>query len=496
MGLGVAIAGGILSLMTVTVMFVVPNVMESITNVRESKSELIKSQLNLGDTSLRIDNVIAAQKNDEFVFLLTNIGTSKLWNFGDFSLFVTYDGIVNGTTTQVTEPVTYQHIAPTKVNCDGSVQGVSRGYWAPGTFTNDNLDPGILNPNESVQISGKLNYKFAVNGTGSLALATDTGYFISKPFSIVNGTEQCSWYDVNWQDRNKIVINHEKVLANLTNFPMMVKVRDRDLKVNAQADGDDFLFTSSDKITKLSHEIEYYDQSRGELTAWVKVPTLSSVEDTEIYLYYGNSAATSQQNRTGVWTNGYKAVYHLHSSYVNSTDGKTATNSGTSSTTGLIANAADFENTEDDRINTGKWSVSGSDLTIQTWARLESYTETDARFISKATGSADQNHVFMLSTANSGDDLSFKVKTGVSDASGTSTLTTNSAVTLNNWHFLAATYDGSNMKVYQNGVLQGTLAKTGNLRQNNWDVFIGANPPLGTTRNIDGILDEVRISSV
>jgi hypothetical protein len=497
MGLGVAIGGGILSLTVLTVMLVIPAVMESITNVSESKSELVQYQQNLGDTNLQIDNIIAAENNDEFVFLLTNIGTTKLWDFENFDMFVTYDGIVNGITTQLTEPLTYKTMQkPVQVNCDGTVQGLSKGDWAFGTSTNDNLDPGILNPQESVQVSGRLDNKFAVNGSGTLSFTTDTGYFLSKTFSVVNGTEECAWYDINWLKRNKIVIHHEKVLANLTDFPVMINVRDRDLKLSVQTDGDDILFTAADKVTKLDHEIEYYDQPRGELTAWVKIPFLSSLEDTEIYMYYANDDATNQENSMAVWTNGYEAVYHIHDDFVNSTDNRAATNVGTTTVDGIIADGQDFENAEDDRINTGIWSVSGSELTIQTWAKLESYAETDARFISKASGTADQQHVFMLSTMNSGDDLRFRLKTGTDDASGTSILITNSNVGLDNWHFLAATYDGSNMKIYQNGALQGSLAKTGNLRENSWDIFIGANPPAGTTRNIDGILDEVRISSV
>lgn len=496
MGFGIAIGGGILSLTVVTVMLMIPSAMESITDISESKSELIHHQQNLGETSIQIDDVIAAEKNDEFVFLLENTGTSKLWNFENFDILVTYDATINGTTTKLTESLVYNLVEPKKINCDGTVQGLAKGRWAFGTYTNDHVDPGIINPNEEVQISGRLNHKFASGGAGNLALVTDTGYFLNKTFSVVNGTAECAWYDPNWSERNKIIINHEKVLGNLTDFPVMIKIRDKDLRDNSQADADDILFTDSDKVTKLDHEIEYYDEPRGELTAWVKVPNLSSIEDTEIYLYYGNDAATNQENATGVWSNGYEAVFHLHDDFTNSTDSTSAINGGTSDVSGIVADAQDFERDDNtDHLDLGQWSVSGDELTIQTWAKFESFARPHARIIDKASSINDQDHVFLLGTTNDGTDLRFSLKTGTDDASGTSTLTTTSNLATNTWYHLAATYDGAAMTLLKNGVVQGTpLSKTGNIRENNWDIFVGNQAPDNSVQ-FDGILDEVRISS-
>lgn len=497
MGLGVALGGGILSVTVVTMMLMMPSVMENITEVSVSKSELIRYEQGLGDESYQISNLIAAENNDEFVFLLTNTGTAKLWNFEYLDVIMTYDGIVNSTTTKLTESLTWKLIQPTKVNCDGSVQGLTKGNWAFGTYTNDNLDPGILNPNEVVQISGRLNHKLAEGGSGNLALATDTGYYINKTFSIVNGTAECAWYDENWHERNKIIINHEKVIGNLTDFPVMIKIRDKDIKDNAQTDADDIVFTSADKVTKLDHEIEYYDSSRGELTAWVKVPDLPSYEDTELYIYYGNDAATNQENATGVWSNGYEAVFHLHDDFTNSTDSIPAINGGSSDALGIIANAQDFERDDNtDHIDLGQWSVSGDELTIQTWAKFESFDRPHARIIDKARDIFDQDHVFMLGTINDGSDLRFSLKTGTDDASGTTTLVTSSGLVTNTWYQLAATYDGAEMSLIKDGVIQGSpSSKTGNVRENNWDIFVGNQAPDNSVQ-FDGILDEVRISSV
>ena len=41
-----------------------------------------------------------------------------------------------------------------------------------------------------------------------------------------------------------------------------------------------FVFTLSDGTTKLSHEIEHYDSSTGEIIAWVNFPTLVAASST------------------------------------------------------------------------------------------------------------------------------------------------------------------------------------------------------------------------
>ena len=66
------------------------------------------------------------------------------------------------------------------------------------------------------------------------------------------------WYNSSWTYRKAITIDNTKVDANLTNFPVLISMTDPDLRDNAQSDGDDILFTSSDGTTKLSHELEKY----------------------------------------------------------------------------------------------------------------------------------------------------------------------------------------------------------------------------------------------
>jgi len=125
-------------------------------------------------------------------------------------------------------------------------------------------------------------------------------------------TVQPSWYDSSWGYRKKITVDHTRVQADLTAFPVSINLSsDSDLASHAQSNGNDILFTGSDGVAKLSHEIEKYTSSTGALVAWVQVPSLSSSVDTDLHMYYGNPTCGSQQNATNVWDSNFKGVWHL-----------------------------------------------------------------------------------------------------------------------------------------------------------------------------------------
>jgi hypothetical protein len=99
--------------------------------------------------------------------------------------------------------------------------------------------------------------------------------------------------------RKAITIDHTKVSATLTNFPILISISDdNDLKNHVTSvNGYDLVFKDGSG-TKLAHELERWDGSTGSLVAWVKIPFLSSVTDTVIYMWYGdNGVTTSQENK-------------------------------------------------------------------------------------------------------------------------------------------------------------------------------------------------------
>ena len=84
-----------------------------------------------------------------------------------------------------------------------------------------------------------------------------------------------NWYNIDWKYRKKITIDSTKVMDDLTGFPVLISFpSDSDLATNTRGDAFDILFTASDGVAKLSHEVEFYDNTTGQLVAWVKVPLL------------------------------------------------------------------------------------------------------------------------------------------------------------------------------------------------------------------------------
>jgi hypothetical protein len=150
----------------------------------------------------------------------------------------------------------------------------------------------------------------------------------------------------------------------------------------------------------------------------------------------------------------------------------------------------------DDHVDVGTFDVAGSALTLAAWIYPEDLANcglNDCRILSKATGTAESDHYFMLSTIESGGStrLRFRLKTDNS----TSTLIAGTGdLPENAWVHAAAVYDGANMHLYLNGALVGSLGKTGSLTGNpSASVWIGGNPPGSTERPWAGGIDEVRI---
>ena len=118
----------------------------------------------------------------------------------------------------------------------------------------------------------------------------------------------------------------------------------------------------------------------------------------------------------------------------------------------------------DDAVALGNLDVSGNALTIAAWINAANFGIEDARIFSKASGSAEQDHYFMLSTISSGGmKLRFRLKTGTTTSA---LIASAGTLTAGRWTHVAAVYTGSSMIPYWDGVEVGRLAKTGSLATN------------------------------
>jgi len=124
-------------------------------------------------------------------------------------------------------------------------------------------------------------------------------------------TQTQLWNDCGWSYRRAITIDRTKVVADQTDFPVLISLAsDPGLAAHAQSSGNDIIFTLSDESTKVPHKIESYTSTTGALVAWVKLPALSSSVNTVLYMYYGNPSSQAQQDSVHNWSYRYKGTWN------------------------------------------------------------------------------------------------------------------------------------------------------------------------------------------
>jgi hypothetical protein len=148
-----------------------------------------------------------------------------------------------------------------------------------------------------------------------------------------------------------------------------------------------------------------------------------------------------------------------------------------------------------DYVDLGPLDVQGSGLTLAVWMNADSFPgpSMDPRLISKATGTAGNKHVFMLSTVKVGSAVRLRARVRIGGQ--TTTLIANSGNLMTGvWHHTAATYDGTTLRLYLDGVEVGSMGLSGVVDvEPSTPVAVGAQPPGAGPRFFDGLLDDVRI---
>lgn len=107
------------------------------------------------------------------------------------------------------------------------------------------------------------------------------------------------WYDGNWLYRSPVTVSNPEGTV-LSDFQVKITLTGGTLGnfdfAKARSDGRDILLTSGDGTTLIPFWIESWVPSTS-ATIWVKVPSVpASPATTSVFLYYGNSSATSIAN--------------------------------------------------------------------------------------------------------------------------------------------------------------------------------------------------------
>jgi hypothetical protein len=307
-----------------------------------------------------------------------------------------------------------------------------------------------------------------------------------------------SWYNGNYLYRKKITVDYTKIDAGLSDFPLTVILDSTNFDfTKARSDGYDVIFVASDDATPLKFEREKYDDSGEKAVFHVKAPTISSLANTELYMYFGYSSAADQEDAANVWDDDYELVSHMGSSLVDSTgNGVTLTNNGTSATSGKNGDARSFDGT-DDYIQTNLATKTFTALTFMMFGKVDDTNLAHMMFwegdvLGNGFGSHDERHLgFDYSAA---DTLSVYNE---ADATDTASLTFSDTV-----NYAAFFMTGENLTTSADISVQAddgipvTAESSVASVTAGYDTNLRIGRPGPAERFFDGIMEEVRVSSI
>jgi len=275
-----------------------------------------------------------------------------------------------------------------------------------------------------------------------------------------------------WAKRIEITISNTNVDSTLTNFPVLLY-----LSASSGTGSDDvscifdeltqdanrkkIAVTTSDGETQCYVEIERWDDTNEKAWLWVKVPSVSNSAETVLYLYYDSSQSdnTTYVGDTGdspaqsVWDSNFTLVWHMGQDpsggsecILDSTsNGNNGTPAGAMTSgdlvDGQIGKCIEFDGS-DDEINM-KTMISDSTMTMEILYYCTDYG-TWTMFCGKDGSTTDFFGFYPAST--------IRVRADNTDADVSEALATNA------WINLAASLDGSNATIMEDGVSKGTPA--------------------------------------
>lgn len=288
----------------------------------------------------------------------------------------------------------------------------------------------------------------------------------------------------------------------LTDFPVFFSYSDAGIRSASQGgyvqfeDGQDLCFTDQDGLTVLDFEFESYDPVSGSLSAWVRIPSLSSGSDTDLFLYYNNPDAPALWDPAGVWSNQYTAVWHMADDPSGTapqiTDATSFMNHGTTAGTmgtedlvdGKLSLAIQFDGVDDYAImpvsgfNTGEGSV-------ELWIKLDALPGTDSEYFfahRQQEPITDRTYLRVWSTGEWG--------TGMGE---TYDLVRGSTLGTVNWHHLAISWNGTDVTGYFDGAQDFGPVPYANLDTVR-EIYVMTWEP--SSEAPSGILDELRVSGI
>ena len=386
---------------------------------------------------------------------------------------------------------------------DTTITSYTVAHSGSGSFSASGLPPGLsINAatgiiSGSTSVTGSQNVTVTATGTtaggGSVTVTKVYNIQISDPAS--------------FPFRMDLTLSGYTGSSTLTDFPVLVSLSSSitGFSYNGFLDSDgDGVRTGGDlrffatSGQELAYEIVDWNTS-GNSDIWVKVPSISGT-NTVITAAWGKTGTETTPDYSTddpVWSNDFGGVWHFSTTSTNFPDSSPNGNHASRNSVGVtnsgkVGQAASFTGTEfadashSDSINTDKF-------TLSIWVKRSSGTGYATPF--SARGTNDGTRGYLLYSQNN----KFQFWTGKGIPSSYDMTPHSSTHSLNAWHHVAATYDGTTKKIWLNGVGGGTSNANPNYLKNTlYGLRFGAGANENPTGQYFwvGELDEMRHSSI
>lgn len=163
MGLSIAVAGAIILISMVLVLYVFSGTAMSVFSLGEVSTEVSEYNDSISKSEISLHHVSTLVGSPNINLTLRNDGQVKTWRFPMYDVLVTYDGAISG---KLTEELSYSG------DCLGGVP--ASGNWCIQSISRDVLDPGILNPTEEASIRMRVNENLS-DENAIIAISTAKG---------------------------------------------------------------------------------------------------------------------------------------------------------------------------------------------------------------------------------------------------------------------------------------------------------------------------------
>ncbi|WP_185289492.1 endo-beta-N-acetylglucosaminidase H [Chryseobacterium lactis] len=222
---------------------------------------------------------------------------------------------------------------------------------------------------------------------------------------------------------------------------------------------------------------------------------------TSYTLQYKTTAATTWNEIQNITTNTYSLqnltpntnyVWKIQAACAGGTtstySGEGAFNSGFAPVTSPGPRSLSF-NGSTQYLNAGQFNLNGNALTFEGWVKVNVF-KGSFPYISSIIGIEVGDSNSAILRFGDGNLANNKLQFTLSFGSSQVKLNTNTTFNPNTWYHVAATYDGTAMKLYVNGSLDASTPATGNFTANGI-LYLARN--YDNSRTLNGSLDEFRV---